>query len=117
MKTLEEKLKVIAEFVDFPDFYFIKTQEIPISENAPPKIIEVPFDDISDIDYNMLMPVWFKFRELHFSSDNINFETNNRGHLEHCIRISAAITGQPISVFFERMHDAIVWYNSIKDRK
>lgn len=65
---------------------------------------------------NYYLPVWFKFRDLEFRGTKYPILYTNQ-HASMCTNLAYAVAHEPIEKVFERVFDAIVWYNSIKDRK
>lgn len=85
----------------------MEIQKITISE-ADRKLVsdfmgeEYPIE----IDFNRLMPVWYKFRDLKFISPKLQFE-----HSKYKDSISRAICYQDIQVAFNEMVIAMKWHN------
>lgn len=55
--------------------------------------------------YDMLMPVWVKFRDL-----KLDGVVDNRTHHLHCEIISISIYNSPIQEAFEKLVEGIKWY-------
>lgn len=78
------------------------------------KIAENKYYEYHDLryhkDWNLIMPVWVKFRDLRF--DN---ESAEKGHSEWCGSLSWYLysSNEPAR-FCERLYYAITWYNSLK---
>lgn len=67
-----------------------------------------------NVDYNELMPVWVKFRDLEidYKTDNLQFSDFNYIRLKQ--NLEKTIMRKPIEKAFEELGKAIEWYNKIK---
>lgn len=60
--------------------------------------------------FDLLMPVWYKFRDLHIQIEARHFDK----YSFLCNSIGNAILNQGISEAFKELVSGITWYNSIK---
>lgn len=61
-----------------------------------------------DCSYQWLMPVWVKFRDLKFEDFKYQIEHSERKDI-----IGLAILYGEINIAFERLSEAITWYNQL----
>lgn len=104
--TLEEKNKIVAEFDDA--ISWDKERELWFNEARNNNSGGWQEYLTYNTDYNELHRVWVKFRDLEIKDSRKSFE-----HIKFKEGLSDNITYKPISVAFENLVTAIIWYNSI----
>jgi len=63
--------------------------------------------------YDLLIPVWFKFRELHVKKQHMYLFNEYKTNLQDVLVRDVALN---LSNFFNAMVKAIKWYNSVKTK-
>lgn len=93
------------DWMDEVELTSVGTYAVKVSENIWHEWEDMVYHD----DFNLLMPVWYKFRDLQVSTF---------GHrnvlVEHMDKIAYAILRQSITEVFKALVEAIKWYNSLK---
>lgn len=105
--NLEEKLKIVAEFDDA--ISWDKERELWFNEARNNNSGGWQEYLAYKTDYNELHRVWVRFRDLKLKKDNLK-----DGQALHRTLIRNAITDLPIEKAFEKLTEALIWYNSIK---
>jgi hypothetical protein len=104
--------EVLAEFMGIVPDHLEHEEGIDYDwKNCPPGLHwafkdHPPFDS----DWLWLMPVWYKFRDLKFTTAS----AAGAAHRRKCDRIRIAITSCGIPETFEELVEAVKWYNTIK---
>lgn len=65
-------------------------------------------------DYNSLMEVWRKFRDLPLTRNDFITEPNIESYLEYLGKCEAALLNGTITDLFNALSDAVIWYNNLK---
>lgn len=112
--TDNEKTRLIAEFDgwtfhnDDPGFsptgYWMDKYKSETIEYQCLRLSDMQFST----SYDWLMPVWHKFRDLRFE-DNL---THLLQHGNHSIWIQSELSMGNINGLFEKLAEAIEWYNT-----
>lgn len=105
--TLEEKSILLADFMGYERTD--KDYWEPTFKGETKGEVLWPRDFKYNTSYDALMPVWVKFRDLKLKKDNLK-----DGQALHRTLIRNAITDLPIEKAFEKLTEALIWYNSIK---
>lgn len=114
MKTLEEKIKVIAEFDGWKKSPYQNTPNKMYKNTGEKNELSKHLNSFNyHKSYDELIPVWFKFRDISFEANEQGFINYNTHH-DHCSIICKSISFDPILIAFENIYSAIVWYDRIR---